>query len=662
MGGRVFFYIAGAYPLLVFLFLVILKAPVRVFSLFCAVFGAVYFLAGVVKKRRPDPGAKFPAGALRLLSGSALFLGIGLVCWVTDSALFLKLYPVFISILLLSAFGYTLFFPPEMIFRFAALRDKSVTGSAGEKQVRAYCRKVTLVWCGFFIVNGGIALGTVFGSDALWTVYNGGISYILMGLLFAGELMVRRRLKKTLSRPVFLSGFSKTARPPESVVCYEGLYSRGVYKTWKDLVAETALLRRAIQKNGALRWILYSEDVWYFLVAFIALLQCKKHVLLTPLVTPEYIGEIQAGAFLTDQDIPGALRIPSLLADPAEVLAGGEEVPEIKAGETVIVLYTSGSTGEPKAVPWRLAEMEKENAFILSVWGAAYREHKLCATVSHCHIYGLLFTVLIPFSSGTPFRRSRVVYPEELERFSDDSYMIITVPAFLKRLTETESPETLRLKSAWILSAGGILTPELAEKTEALTGFWPMEMYGSTETNGIAYRQSKAGPAWTPHAGVRLSVNGEGCLVVRSPYVRDPAGVVTGDLADILEDGSFILKGRADFIVKIEEKRVSLLEVETRLLQSGLAADVCVVVMEDRRQYLAAALVLNREGELKFRNTEKRLINRYFREYLLRFFDAVVVPKKWRYLKAFPLDSQGKKKKAAIQALFTPPPTGIRPC
>jgi hypothetical protein len=74
--------------------------------------------------------------------------------------------------------------------------------------------------------------------------------------------------------------------------------------------------------------------------------------------------------------------------------------------------------------------------------------------------------------------------------------------------------------------------------------------------------------------------------------------------------------------------------------------------MKDRRQYLAAALVLNEAGEQQFRNREKFEINRWFREYLARFLEPVAIPKKWRYVQSLPLDSQGKKKKEAIEALF----------
>jgi 3-hydroxymyristoyl/3-hydroxydecanoyl-(acyl carrier protein) dehydratase len=199
------------------------------------------------------------------------------------------------------------------------------------------------------------------------------------------------------------------------------------------------------------------------------------------------------------------------------------------------------------------------------------------------------------------------------------------------------------------------MSPEIAAKTDRVFGFWPLEIYGSTETSGIAYRQSKNGFEWTPFDNAQIVKNDAGCLVVRSPYIRDPAGFTTGDQVDILEDGRFILKARADTIVKIEETRISLPEVENRLFQSGLVSDVSVLALEDRRQYLAAAVVLNAAGKEKFAHLEKYEINRYFSEYLFQFFEPVVLPKKWRYLDALPTDAQGKKQHLEIKSLFASP-------
>ena len=258
---------------------------------------------------------------------------------------------------------------------------------------------------------------------------------------------------------------------------------------------------------------------------------------------------------------------------------------------------------------------------------------------------------MLPFAAGIPVRRHRIEFPTEFEKLTDESYFVVAVPAFLKRTVEVE--EKLSMKNPFIVTSGGVLLPEVAAKTEKVFGFWPMEVYGSTETSGIAYRQSKNGLEWTPFANAELSVNEDGCLNIKSPYIKDPAGFQTADLVDIHSDGKFILRGRKDSIVKIEEKRISLTEVENRILQTGLVKDVCVIAMSDRRQYLAAAIVFNEEGKKKFADWKKFDINMYFHDYLIDFFENVVLPKKWRYLDELPMDLQGKKKKQDIEALFT---------
>ncbi|MDR2702076.1 MAG: AMP-binding protein [Spirochaetaceae bacterium] len=666
-----FFIAAALYPALIFYFLVIRKTPLRLFSLFIVVFALLAFITGTSVKSK--------AKGVPFFWNSLLFFGLGVLCLIINSAIILKFYPLLMNVLFLAAFGSTLFSPPSMIFRFAALQDKAIRGSLNEKRIAAYCRKVTVVWCGFFICNGSMAAWTIFsGSDALWSVYNGFISYILIGTLFAGEFIVRKMIQKKMPKSIPLSIFRNNDRPLSTILCYEGAWSDSVCHTWGDFLEGTAELRRRINAVNSEKWLLHCEDCWYFLLAFTALLQCKKEILLSANVSPAYIEEIRTAQktapFLTDrifsegESPENAFHIPSLLNAMQKTGKPADEGPAINADETSIIMYTSGSTGKPKAVLQRLTEFEADNRFIISKWGDEFLKRKVCSTVSQHHIYGLLFSIFLPFSLGVPFRRRRIEFPEEMEKLSDTEYMIITVPAFLKRAVETEreslktevfrdlppeSPSGLNLKSPWIFISGGVLKFETAQKTNEVFGFWPVEVYGSTETSGIAWRQSVNGPEWTVFDNAQISQNRDGCLIIRSPYIKDPAGFETADMVEILEDGRFLLKGRVDSVVKIEEKRVSFTEIENRILQSGLAADVCVISLEGKRQYLAAAVAFNDKGRERFAGLEKREINTFWREYLLQYFENIVIPKKWRYPETLPVDPQGKKKKEDIQLLFS---------
>lgn len=102
-----------------------------------------------------------------------------------------RLYPVAMNLAMLYAFAITLWRPPPMIERFARLMEPDLDA----RGVR-YTRQVTIVWVAFFAINGSLALWTALaGSWTAWTVYNGAVAYLLAGLLFGVEYLVRQRVR-----------------------------------------------------------------------------------------------------------------------------------------------------------------------------------------------------------------------------------------------------------------------------------------------------------------------------------------------------------------------------------------------------------------------------------------------------------------------------------
>ena len=167
----------------------------------------IYPLAVLLGHRQVEP--RFLAGLL-MLAGLSRFqnlkIGQGGRWWLAGTlALFLlamwgnawlplKLYPVGVNGALLSIFAYSLVFPPSMIERFARLKETDLP-----PQAIVYTRRVTQIWCVFFALNGTIALITaLWASPAIWTLYNGLIAYLLMGLLLGGEYVIRQRFKRRL--------------------------------------------------------------------------------------------------------------------------------------------------------------------------------------------------------------------------------------------------------------------------------------------------------------------------------------------------------------------------------------------------------------------------------------------------------------------------------
>ena len=131
---------------------------------------------------------------------SRLLAGVGLLlcclCLLCRRADLLLYYPVLVSGSLLALFGWSLWQPMTLVERIARLQEPQLPPAA----IR-YTRQVTRIWCGFFIFNGAIAIATIWHGDlALWSLYNGLLSYLLMGTLMAGEWLVRQRVRARIAQ------------------------------------------------------------------------------------------------------------------------------------------------------------------------------------------------------------------------------------------------------------------------------------------------------------------------------------------------------------------------------------------------------------------------------------------------------------------------------
>lgn len=380
--------ISVLYPVLVFTLLVVYKFPVRIVSL-CVVFLAlVYFISATSENPDKDKsGKKRFSFNLKPLISSIFLLIIGIACFLTNSSLFLKLYPIVVCVTLLFVFGITIFTRPNIIFRFATLQDKSIIGSVNEKRVERYCLKVTYIWCSFFILNSLVAAYTAFFCDEkIWTIYNCGISYGIMGIIFAVEFIVRSFVNKKMPKFYPISKFTADSRKDDDVLTYEEFWSSKKYKTWKDFLTDSAKMRKFIQSRNEKKWILHCDDYYYFLCTYIALFQCKKEIALTANISEEFIKEMREenDGFLTDsREAKNSIYIPEVIENSA--MPTEEEIrttPAINADETKIFMFTSGSTGKPKAILQRLTEFELDNEFIFSLWGDALLKRKVVATLS----------------------------------------------------------------------------------------------------------------------------------------------------------------------------------------------------------------------------------------------------------------------------------------
>jgi len=178
----IFSAIVVAYPIIVYFGLEYFEARIIAFALIVIALARL-FLA----RRMHFPTTAMPQTYLIVIA--LLLVAVSAVA--SNSTVLLQYYPVCLSGLMLALFAISLFRPPTMIERIARIRDPDLPDAA-----IPYTRKVTMVWCGFFAFNGTVALYTILGAEiGIWALYNGFISYLLMGLLFVGEYIVRRRLR-----------------------------------------------------------------------------------------------------------------------------------------------------------------------------------------------------------------------------------------------------------------------------------------------------------------------------------------------------------------------------------------------------------------------------------------------------------------------------------
>ncbi|NRA71337.1 MAG: hypothetical protein HRU24_09950 [Gammaproteobacteria bacterium] len=168
-----------AYPLIVYFGLQYVEP-----GIIAAVF-AIFFLIRHFSQKSSNP-------AIPNLNGVAVVvLGLLGFSMIANSALALKFYPVAMSLSFLIIFGYSLYKPPTVVEVIARLTEE--LDQAGV----TYTRKVTKVWCLFFSTNALVACWTIFEPNPqVWLIYNGLISYVLMGCLMLGEFLIRQRVKR----------------------------------------------------------------------------------------------------------------------------------------------------------------------------------------------------------------------------------------------------------------------------------------------------------------------------------------------------------------------------------------------------------------------------------------------------------------------------------
>ncbi|MDN3576328.1 AMP-binding protein [Chitinimonas viridis] len=416
------------------------------------------------------------------------------------------------------------------------------------------------------------------------------------------------------------------------------------------LAQQAANWRAAFAAQPGRRFALYCHDSFTFAAALLGAWHAGVCVYLPADVLPATLARLRGEVDGFAGDIAGEDSLQPL---PDTVVP---DWPALERQAPGLVVFTSGSTGEPVAIAKQLSQLFDEVQSLAACFDTDMGEAMVLATVSHQHIYGLLFRVLWPLAAGRVFAADRLVFPEDIVAALavNGDCVLVASPAHLKRLPDNLPWAAGKTSLRAVFSSGGPLPAEALPDCRRLLGRAPIEVYGSSETGGIAWRQrmNDGDLAWRALPGVKLQLDGEK-LLVQSPHLAGTDWQRTEDRVSLLGDG-FELLGRADRIVKIEEKRVSLTAMESALLATGLVAEVRVLPLSGLRLTLGVLAVPSAAGWALIDEQGKRALNARLRAALAELVEASVLPRRWRYAWTLPSNAQGKATEAALQAWFDP--------
>ena len=445
-------------------------------------------------------------------------------------------------------------------------------------------------------------------------------------------------------------GILTTVRKPGHVVGCR--YGKSIQH--EEFLARVGAWRGLLRRTSGQRFALYLNDSVEFASALFGAWAAGKVIYLPGDTLPSTCANLRQivhgylGEFASQWD--------PMIPTPQDEEDHGNDRDWLNGDFVGLVLFTSGSTGAPEAIPKKLSQMSREVATLEALFGDPLSTAEVITTVSHQHIYGLLFNVLWPLVAGRAIHARNFLFPQELTAvLADRDGLLVSSPAHLKRLPELPVWATISKRLRWVFSSGGPLSFDVACDAKRLLGLVPIEVYGSSETGGVAWRQqhTRMDEAWTPMPGIACRIDSEeGVLEVRSPHLPDDNWFRTADRAVSLGNDRFLIKGRVDRIVKIEEKRISLAAIERQLTASFLVADARVTVIEGRRPRIAAFIVPSVIGRRKLADFGKVVFNRTLRATLSQSIEPVGIPRIWRHLDALPTNTQGKTTHADLIALL----------
>jgi len=327
---------------------------------------------------------------------------------------------------------------------------------------------------------------------------------------------------------------------------------------------------------------------------------------------------------------------------------------------------TSATTGAARLVAFTAEALAADADNIVQTMGLRSDWPNL-GVISLAHSYGFSNLVLPLLLHGIPLVLADSPLPEAIRRAAAlvEHATLPAVPALWRAWCDGGAiPRNVRLA----ISAGAPLPLSLEQEVFTETGIKIHNFYGATECGGIAFDRSSTPRLDATCVGasmenVRLSINGDGCLEVRSQavgqtYWPDAAPNLgsgcyrTADLAEIV-NGHVFLRGRASDQINVAGRKVSPEAIERALLKHPQVGD-CLVFgapsSEAGRGEMVVACVVPKSGASQGPGAEA------LKQFVLADLPAWQVPREWRFVESLAPNERGKLSRAEWRARlgFTP--------
>lgn len=402
-----------------------------------------------------------------------------------------------------------------------------------------------------------------------------------------------------------------------------------------EALAAIRSLARELRDGGPC--INLCEDRYLFTLAFAAVCLCGGVNLLPQSRAEGVLNDLREdypGARILDDDrIAETIGAPSTRQEPTEA-------PGIDDGHLAAIVFTSGSTGRPSPQPKYWRDLQTGTDLCRRRFFPGRRELNIVATVPPQHMYGLETSVLTVLQAGLAAHATRPFMPWDIARALAEMTrprLLVTTPVHLRACLEADI-EMPAIDG--VISATAPLSRDLARAAERNWNTEVHEIYGCTEAGSLASRRTTKDSAWTLYDGMRLERREDGTPCLYGPQL--PQAVPLSDDLELLDERRFRLLGRADDMIKLAGKRMSLSDLNQQLLAiEGVHDAVAFLPGENNGQQRPAALVV--APQLEPREIAVRLSAR---------IDPVFVPRPLVRVAQLPRNAVGKLPRAELESLL----------